>query len=58
MNQVRSMENKDLLAYQRLCSICYTYRADSEPSAELPPEQLRIRRGVFDDKGNLLSAMM
>ena len=58
MNQVRSMENKDLLAYQRLCSICYTYRADSEPPAELPPEQLRIRRGVFDDKGNLLSAMM
>lgn len=58
MNQVRSMENKDLLAYKRLCSICYTYRADSELPAELPPEQLRIRRGVFDEEGNLLSAMM
>ncbi len=58
MHQVRSMENKDLLAYKRLCSICYTYTADNEPPAELPEELLRIRRGVFDGEGHLLSAMM
>lgn len=58
MNQVRSMENQDLLAYKRLCSICYTYPVDDEVPAELSEEQLRIRRGVFDEQGNLLSAMM
>lgn len=58
MHEVRSMENKDLLAYKRLCSICYTYTADDEVPAGLPEEKLRIRRGVFDEEGNLLSAMM
>lgn len=58
MNQIRSMENKDLLAYERLCSICYTYPAGRETPSELPEEKLRIRRGVFDEAGNLLSAMM
>lgn len=58
MIEVRSMENKDLLAYKRLCSICYTYTADDETPAELPQEQLRIRRGVFGENGELLSAMM
>lgn len=57
MNEVRSLENKDLLAYKHLCSICFTY-PDASPAAELTPEQLRIRRGVFDEKGTLLSAMM
>lgn len=55
---VRSMENKDLLAYKRLCSICYTYTVDEEVPAELPEEKLRIRRGVFGENGELLSAMM
>lgn len=58
MHEVRSMENKDLLAYKRLCSICYTYTVDNEVPEELPEDQLRIRRGVFDTAGNLLSAMM
>ncbi len=57
MHQVRFMENKDLLAYKRLCSICYSY-PDPDPADEIPEDQLRIRRGVFDGKGNLLSAMM
>lgn len=57
MNEVRSLENKDLLAYKHLCSICFTY-PDAEPAPELTPEQLRIRRGVFDENGMLLSAMM
>ncbi|MGN1368009.1 MAG: enhanced intracellular survival protein Eis [Aristaeellaceae bacterium] len=58
MNQVRSMRNEDLLAYKRLCSICYTYREDNAAPEPLPEEQLRIRRGVFDEDGHLLSAMM
>lgn len=58
MNEVRSLENKDLLAYKHLCSICFTYPSDDEAPGELTPEQLRIRRGVFDENGNLLSAMM
>lgn len=58
MHEVRSMENKDLLAYKRLCSICYTYTVDDEVPAELSDELLHIRRGVFDEAGNLLSAMM
>ncbi len=57
MHHVRSMENKDLLAYKRLCSICYSY-PDTGMAEDLPEEQLRIRRGVYDEKGNLLSAMM
>ena len=58
MHEVRSLENKDLLAYKHLCSICFTYPSDDEIPGELTPELLRIRRGVFDEKGNLLSAMM
>nr|MBR4281942.1 GNAT family N-acetyltransferase [Clostridia bacterium] len=58
MVEVRSMENKDLLAYKRLCSVCYTYSVDNEVPAELPEEKLRIRRGVFGENGELLSAMM
>ena len=58
MNEVRSLENKDLLAYKHLCSICFTYPSDDEVPEELPPELLRIRRGVFDKNGQLLSAMM
>lgn len=58
MNQLRTMENKDLLAYERLCSICYTYPAGHDAPSELPEDKLRIRRGVFDASGHLLSAMM
>ncbi len=58
MHEVRSFENKDLLAYKRLSSICFTYPTDDEIPGELPPELLRIRRGVFDEKGDLLSAMI
>ena len=58
MHEVRSFENKDLLAYKRLSSICFTYPTDDEMPGELPPELLRIRRGVFDEKGDLLSAMI
>lgn len=57
MTTLRPMTNADLLAYQRLCSICYTYAA-KEPPKELPEELLRIRMGVFADDGSLLSAMM
>ena len=58
MHEVRSLENKDLLAYKRLCSICFTYPVDDTIPEELSPEQLRIRRGVFSEQGDLLSAMM
>lgn len=58
MTEVRSMKNEDLLAYRRLCSICYTYPDGEEAPGALSEEQLRIRRGVFDEQGNLLSAMM
>ena len=57
MSVLRSFTNGDLLAYKRLCSICYSY-PDAE--TELQPkteEQLRVMRGVFDDNGGLLSAM-
>ncbi|MBR4080248.1 MAG: GNAT family N-acetyltransferase [Clostridia bacterium] len=54
---IRSMSNDDLLAYQQLCSICYTYRATEAPQS-LPEEKLRIRMGAFGEDGRLLSAMM
>lgn len=57
MSNLRPMTNQDLLAYQRLCSVCYTYTATEHPK-ELPEELLRIRMGVFADDGSLLSAMM
>lgn len=57
MIKVRSLENKDLLAYKRLSSICFTHPTDDEVPPELPEEKLRIRRGVFGENGELLSAM-
>lgn len=57
MRTIRPMTNDDLLAYQQLCSICYTYRAAEAPEP-LPEDCLRQRMGVFDDEGWLLSAMM
>ena len=57
MPTIRSMTNDDLLAYQHLCSICYTY-TNSDLPEPLPEERLRIRRGFFDDDGSLRSAMM
>lgn len=57
MPTIRSMTNDDLLAYQRLCSICYTYTSTNPPEP-LPEERLRIRMGVFGDDGGLQSAMM
>lgn len=57
MINIRAMTNDDLLAYQRLCSICYTYTDVRQPEP-LPEEFLRIRMGAFDEEGRLLSAMM
>lgn len=57
MTTLRQMTNEDLLAYKHLSSVCYTYRDDS-PAEELPEELLRMRMGVFDENGALLSAMM
>lgn len=57
MPTIRSMTNDDLLAYQHLCSICYTY-TNSDLPEPLPEERLRIRRGFFGDDGSLRSAMM
>lgn len=57
MSVLRSFTNDDLLAYKRLCSICYSYPdAETEPQPKTE-EQLRVMRGVFDDNGGLLSAM-
>lgn len=56
MPALRYFTNDDLLAYNRLCSICYTY-----PSVDVPQpktdEQLHTLRGVFAEDGQLLSAM-
>lgn len=57
MTMLRAMTNDDLLAYKRLCSVCYTYRTNDETET-LPEELLHIRQGVFDADGRLLSAMM
>lgn len=57
MISIRSMTNDDLLAYRRLCSICYTYTDTRQPEP-LPEELLRIRMGAFDEEGRMLSAMM
>lgn len=57
MTTIRPMTNDDLLAYQQLCSICYTYRA-TQPPEPLPEDRLRQRIGVFAEDGRLLSAMM
>lgn len=57
MTELRAMTNADLLAYKRLCSICYTYQDTNAPE-ELPEELLRMRMGVFGEDGTLHSAMM
>lgn len=57
MTILRSMTNQDLLAYKRLCSVCYTYPDTGVPE-ELPEDKLSFRRGVFNENGQLLSAMM
>lgn len=54
---LRSMTNDDLLAYKRLCSICYTYTDADQPQPK-SEDQLRCMRGVFSEDGQLLSAMM
>ena len=56
MAVLRSMTNEDLLAYKRLCSICYLY-PDPDPAQEQPEEKLRQQMGVFAEDGTLLSAM-
>lgn len=56
MPTLRTFTNDDLLAYSRLCSICYTYPSTEEPEPK-SDEQLRTMRGVFSDDGRLLSAM-
>lgn len=49
--------NDDLLAYKRLCSICYTYPDTDQPQPK-SDEHLHAMRGVFSEDGRLLSAMM
>lgn len=57
MPVLRTFTNDDLLAYNRLCSICYSYPdAEAEPQPKTE-EQLHAMRGVFGDDGQLLSAM-
>lgn len=56
MPTLRNFTNDDLLAYSRLCSICYSYPSTEEPQPKTK-EQLRTMRGVFGDNGELLSAM-
>ena len=53
---LRTFTNDDLLAYSRLCSICYTYPDTNEPQPKTE-EQLHAMRGVFSEDGKLLSAM-
>ena len=56
MPTLRNFTNDDLLAYNRLCSICYSYPSTDVPEPKTE-EQLRTMRGVFGDNGELLSAM-
>ncbi len=56
MPTLRTFTNDDLLAYSRLCSICYTYLSTEEPQPKTE-EQLRAMQGVFAEDGRLLSAM-
>ena len=53
---LRTFTNDDLLAYKRLCSICYNY-PDAETPQPKSDEQLHTMRGVFAEDGALLSAM-
>ncbi len=57
MPTLRNLTNKDLLAYQQLCAICYgdTF---SEPPRSLEEAELHQRVGVFAEDGRLLSAMI
>ncbi len=56
MNCVRRMTNEDLLAYKRLCALCFSYTDDS-PAEPKSDEQLRRMMAVFDEKGNMRSGM-
>lgn len=56
MPTLRNFTNDDLLAYNRLCSICYSYPSTDVPEPKTE-EQLHTMRGVFGDDGQLLSAM-
>ncbi len=56
MNTVRPMTNEDVLAYNRLCAICFSYTDDRQPDPK-SPEELHRLMAVFDEKGSMRSAM-
>lgn len=58
MYTIRSMTNDDLLPYEQLSSLCFSYKIDDKPPEPLPEAELHIRMGAFDETGRLLSAMM
>lgn len=60
MTTLRELTLEDMKAYNTLSSICFTYTAstDSLQPKEMSSEQLKEMRGVFDDNGTLLGAMI
>lgn len=60
MTTLRGLTLEEIPAYNRLSSACFTYPLGPESLApqDMPPERLREYRGVFDEDGCLLGAML
>lgn len=59
MTTVRALTLEEMPAYNKLCSICFTYTTSEEDLApkEMSPEKLHEIQGVLDEDGTLLGAM-
>lgn len=60
MTTLRGLTLEEMTAYNKLASICFTYTTRTEDLSpkEMSPERLREVRGMFDENGTLLGAMI
>lgn len=60
MTTLRGLTLEEMKSYNILSSVCFTYTTSTDNLApkEMAPEKLREVKGVFDENGSLLGAMI
>ena len=60
MTTLRALTLEEMRAYNTLSSVCFTYTTSTENLSpkEMSPEKLNEVRGMFDENGTLLGAMI
>lgn len=60
MTTVRAIRREEIADYNKLSTICFTYKMKEEelPAGDMPEERLREIRGVFDETNILLGGMV